>query len=170
MRHAAGGGWEAVELDYAGRELSMLLVLPDADLAAVEGTIISSWPGAEQFDSAHVRLSVPRWDIETSASLQDALSELGMPLAFTGDADFSGMTMTTEEQLDISDVVHQANITVDEDGTEAAAATAVVMEMTSAPADERTLTFDRPFLFAVRETATGAILFQGRVADPSATR
>ena len=94
---------------------------------------------------------------------------MGMAEAFGAQADFSGMT--TWEKLFISDVVHQANITVDEKGTEAAAATAVVMAGTAAPVDPPVqLTFDRPFTFWLRDTATGAIVFMGRVADPSKPR
>jgi serpin B len=108
--------------------------------------------------------------METKASLADALRALGMPIAFDRSrADFSGITAA--EQLVIADVIHQANIDVDEKGTEAAAATAVVMETTSAPAEEPvTVRADRPFLFLLRDLPTGAVLFLGRVSDPSAGR
>jgi serpin B len=98
------------------------------------------------------------------------LAAMGMARAFTDHADFSGMTKA--EQLVISSVVHQANITVDEEGTEAAAATAVVMEATSLPAPEEpvVLTVDRPFTYWLRDTTTNTIVFMGRVNDPSATR
>ena len=86
--------------------------------------------------------------------------------ARTKRADFSGMT--AEEALYISAVVHQANIDVDEKGTEAAAATAVVMRATSAPNDRVELRVDRPFLFALRDVPTGTVLFLGQVVDPSA--
>jgi serpin B len=99
MSYVAGDGWQAVELDYAGRAMSMVLVLPDDDLATVEGTIVSAWPASGDFEFPEVRLSVPRWDIETAASLGDTLSAMGMPLAFTDDSDFSGMT--TQEPLKI---------------------------------------------------------------------
>ena len=90
---------------------------------------------------------------------------MGMPTAFeAGEADFSGIT--TEERLFISAVIHQANIDVDEAGTTAAAATAVVMRSSAAP-DPVTLTVDHPFLFALRDVPTGAVLFLGRVTDPS---
>lgn len=91
-----------------------------------------------------------------------------MPSAFTDAADFSGIT--TAERLLISDVVHQANIDVDEQGTEAAAATAVVMREYAMATDEVTVRLDRPFLFALRDVPTGAILFLGRVGDPSIGR
>ena len=94
---------------------------------------------------------------------------MGMPTAFDPSAaDFSGMTK--DEELFIAAVIHQANITVDEEGTEAAAATAVVMETTAAPLDPpQPIDFvvDRPFLFAIRDNTTSAILFLGHISDPS---
>jgi serpin B len=159
-------------LGYVGGALAMLLVVPDAGgLAALEGSlpdgilddVIAALSGAE------VDLQMPRWDIETSAQLADLLAELGMPTAFSDAADFSGISRDTA--LAISAVVHQANITVDENGTEAAAATAVVVGATSAPepTDVVELHIDRPFVFVLRDTSTGAVTFLGRVADPSAT-
>jgi serpin B len=88
-----------------------------------------------------------------------------MQTAFGGEADFSGMTK--EERLFISDVIHEAYIAVDEEGTEAAAATAVVMRATAMPMNPVELTIDRPFLFAIRDRETGALLFLGRVTDPT---
>jgi len=116
-----------------------------------------------------VELGLPRFDIETSTDLADVLAEMGMPTAFTAAADFSGITQT--ERLSIGAVIHQANITVDEEGTEAAAAPAVIMVETSAPSDEPVvLTIDRPFTFWLREVTTGTVVFMGRVTDPSAVR
>lgn len=89
-----------------------------------------------------------------------------MPIAFTDRADFSGMTK--QEPLEIAEVLHQAFIAVDEKGTEAAAATAVVMRVVSAPLKVVDLDVDRPFLFVIRDDETGAILFMGRVLDPTA--
>jgi serpin B len=94
------------------------------------------------------------------------LSQLGMPLAFSSsDADFSGMTGKPE--LFISDVIHKAFIAVDEAGTEAAAATAVIMKATSAPQAPVQVTVDKPFIFLIRDNKTDAILFIGRVLNPS---
>jgi serpin B len=113
-----------------------------------------------------VALTLPRFKIETKSDLSSVLAQMGMPLAFDPSrADFSGIT--TQEQLYISRVVHQANIAVDEKGTEATAATAVQIEAGVASQQQVTLHVDRPFLFAVRDTDTGAILFLGRVVDPS---
>lgn len=166
LGYATGDGWTAVEIPYAGEQLGMLLVLPDADVEVLEASDFV-WPAGTELEDQKVRLSLPRWEFETSASLGDALAEMGMPTAFTDAADFTGMT--TEEPLTIGAVIHQANITVDEYGTEAAAATAVVMEATAAPGDAPPeVVFDRPFLFAVRDTTNGAVLFQGRITDPTA--
>ena len=97
----------------------------------------------------------------TTASLAEILPAMGMDLAFTGGAaDFSGMTGNPE--FYISDVVHQAFVSVDEHGTEAAGATAVIMMRTSNGGETPTVTFDRPFVFMVRDNETGAVLFMGR--------
>jgi serine protease inhibitor len=124
-----------------------------------------------------VRLFMPRFSIDTAARLGDPLKALGMPLAFDGArADFTGIHVPEAplDQLHIDEVIHQANIDVDEKGTEAAAATAVVMTTGGCtgpnPAKTVTLRLDRPFLFLVRDLGTGAILFMGRVVDPSVKR
>jgi len=113
-----------------------------------------------------VALSMPKFKIESSLSLADALAAMGMPAAFSNDADFSGMTGNRD--LAVSDVVHKAFVSVDESGTEAAAATAVIMKLTAMPAEPLTVTIDRPFIFAIRDMQTGSLLFVGRVVDPSA--
>ena len=109
---------------------------------------------------------MPRFEFETSFSLVEALGSMGMPGAFSTGADFSGMT--GNKDLFISDVIHKAFVSVDEDGTEAAAATAVVMKLTAIPAEPLTVVIDRPFIFLIRDISTGAILFLGRVLDPTA--
>ena len=167
-RYASGSGWQAVELPYAGGSLAMTIVVPD-DLAAFEGSLDAARFSqiTTGLQAADVDLTLPRFKIETKSNLNSALAGMGMPLAFDPSrADFSGIT--TQEQLYISKVVHQANIAVDEKGTEATAATVVVMAGASAaPIQPVTVHVDRPFLFAVRDTKTGAILFLGRVVDPS---
>ena len=92
------------------------------------------------------------------------LAALGMPTAFGGGADFSGITKQAALMIDA--VIHQANIDVDEKGTEAAAATAIVMLESEALADDVELTVDRPFVYALRDMETGAILFLGRITEP----
>ena len=164
--YAAGNGWQAVELPYVGGALAMTVIVPD-DHDAFETALTAEALDAivGDLDEHSVTLSMPKFGIETKAMLADLLAELGMPTAFDGGADFSGIT--ADEELVISDVVHQANIDVDEKGTEAAAATAVVMRGSASP-DQVTLHVDRPFLFALRDVQTGTVLFLGRVSDPSA--
>jgi len=163
--YAAGDGWQAVELSYVFGELAMVVAVGDTAAAVLPAITDITSVLAER----PVELGFPKFDIETSVSLADTLKELGMPTAFDS-GDFSGMT--TEVQLVIGDVIHQANITVDEEGTEAAAATAVSMDTTSAPVEQDpvTLTIDRPFTFWLRARSTGVIVFMGRINDPSATR
>jgi serpin B len=158
----------AVALPYQDERLSMLIVLPDAGkLAEVEGRLATR--GLADIDAALVDqtviLAMPRFQFETPIDLKQALSALGMPVAFTDAADFSGIS--TADRLSIQAVLHKAFIAVAEKGTEAAAATAVAVGRTSAPLGLN-ITADRPFLFFVRDSTTGAILFMGRVSDPSA--
>ena len=161
-----GDGFRAVELPYDGGELSMVLLRPDADFTAFEAGLT-----VEQLDSvlagmqnAMVTVRMPRWSYDgDTISLNRALSDLGMPVAFSNEADFSGMD--GRHFLFISDVVHQAFISVDEAGTEAGAATAVIMSGTGEPPDE--INLDRPFIYLIRDIQTGTILFMGRVLDPS---
>jgi serpin B len=173
LSYASGPGWQAISLPYAGDALDMLLVVPDAGaLAQVESELPSGLLDrvGDALSSRLVNLGMPTFDIETGASLGEVLRALGMPSAFDPDtADFSAMT--DDQRLFIAAVVHQANITVDENGTEAAAATAIGMATTSAPIDPPVdLVIDRPFLFAVRDVPTGAVVFLGRIGDPSARR
>ena len=126
-----------------------------------------------------VKLFMPRFSTETRASLSDILKALGMPLAFTFPvADFTGIHApeTEADRLSIAEVIHQANIDVDEKGTEAAAATAISMDTTGGcggyPSGSKTITLrlNHPFLFVLRDVETGAVLFMGRVVDPSVGR
>jgi serpin B len=168
LRYAAGSGWQAVELPYIGDQLAMTIVIPD-DLAAFTASLSSDRFAAmvSALGSRPVSLTMPKFSFATRQDLATVLAELGMPLAFSPAADFSGITK--EEQLVITRVIHEANIEVDEKGTEAAAATAVVMGDVSGPGDEPVVVHvDRPFLFAIRDLQTGAIVFLGQVLDPSA--
>jgi serpin B len=167
--YAAGDGWQAVELPYVGEELAMLFLVPDAGrFAEVEGLVGSGLLDevVAALQGAEVNLALPKFDFHFKASVADLLKAMGMPTAFDPEAaDFSGMS--TEADLFISDVIHEAFIKVDEEGTEAAAATAVIMDLTSAPSEIVDLTIDRPFLFALYDRETGEILFMGRVLDPA---
>jgi hypothetical protein len=166
LRYGAGDGWRAVELPYVGEALALTVIVPD-DLASFEASLdgdgLATITGA--LSDRQVSLTFPRFGIETKVELADVLAAMGMPMAFSGAADFGGIT--DEASLYISDVIHQANIDVDEKGTEAAAATAVVMRESAGPGEPVTLHVDRPFLFALRDVPTGAVLFLGRVGDPS---
>jgi serine protease inhibitor len=167
LLYASGTGWQAVELPYVGGDLAMTIIVPD-DLAAfqakLDGTAFVAITTALAVHE--VNLSLPKFGIETKSDLATVLPAMGMPLAFDPNAaDFSGMT--TQERLYISAVIHQANIDVDEKGTTAAAATAVVMRAGAVPGGLVTLKVDRPFLFALRDLKTGAVLFLGRVVEPA---
>jgi serpin B len=166
---ADGPGWRAVQLPYAKRQLAMTVVIPDTGrFAEVEKAITGEWLTGllTGFRPEPVDVRLPRWTIRTQAGLTDVLAGLGMPVAFTEAADFSGMT--SEEPLQISAVIHEGFITVDESGTEAAAATAVVMRAMGAMLPSRTVVADRPFLYLIHDLPTGTPIFVGRVLDPTA--
>jgi len=167
LPYATGTGWKAVELPYVGGKLSMLVIVPD-DLAAFEKTLDGKALAAivDGLATRHVSdLGLPKFGTESKVELKKVLSAMGMPTAFTDRADFSGIS--TEEPLLIDAVIHQANIDVDENGTEAAAATAVVARAASLPSDAVSLMVDHPFLFALRDKDTGAVLFLGRITEPA---
>lgn len=197
--YASGNGWQATELRYLGADgatpLAMTLILPDELGQFEQGLTASELSGivdelaTQRDDLQHpadqgsaddlacptypyqVHLFMPRFGIDTRTDLQRALRAMGMVTA--GDpltADFGGIT--TPSSVFISKVIHQANIDVDEHGTEAAAATAIGMDTTGGcgpPQPKRTITLrlNHPFLFVLRDVETGTILFLGRVTDPS---
>jgi serpin B len=164
-----GEGYQAVELLYDGDELSMVIILPadgqfevfEEGLQADEVSDIISG-----LQLTEVVLTMPQFEFDSEFSLKDTLAEMGMPVAFSTGADFSGMTGGRD--LYISEVLHKAFVSVDEAGTEAAAATAVPMELTAVPDTPVEVTIDRPFIFLIRDIETGAILFVGRVMNPGA--
>lgn len=169
LPYAEGAGWRAVSMAYQGSDLSMLLVLPDAggfaeferDLTAERLEMIA----AATTDHI-VTLSLPRFSFRSQASLVDALGAMGMAEEFRpGVPDFSGIDGM--RRIFLKDVIHEGFISVDENGTEAAAATAVIGEVVSAP-PPATFTADRPFVFAIR-AGNGTLLFLGRVMNPAAS-
>jgi serpin B len=172
LPYRRGRGYQAVLLPYQNSSLAMAVVLPDGPLARLtvqlgDGRGLSSLlDGAER---QSVALALPKFRQRTSAGLIPVLRDLGVEDAFTDRADFTGIT--TAEQLLISAVVHQAYIDVDEQGTEAAAATAVAMRPMALRREPAPipLTVDRPFLFAIFDTATGLPLFLGQVTRPATT-
>jgi serpin B len=166
--YAEGQGYRAVELPYDGHELSMVILLPtEGEFEAFEGTLDAERVDAILSDLAYeeVALSMPKFEVESDFSLVKALSALGMPIAFSMDADFSGMDGTHD--LFIGEVLHKAFVSVDEAGTEAAAATAVEMQLKAAPMEPIEVTVDHPFILFIRDVETGTILFVGRIVNPT---
>jgi serpin B len=164
-----GGGpdYAAVELPYEGNELSMVMILPpqgtlDAFEASLTAEKLATILGG--MTEHGVTITLPRFSVDSSFALRDTLGKLGMPLAFTDMADFSGIDGKPDLQL--TSVVHKAFVKVDEDGTEAAAATGVVVGTTSAPPPAE-IHLDHSYLFLIRDKPTGTILFLGRVEDPT---
>jgi len=168
--YAVREGYRALELPYETGDMSMLIILPDeGQFKTVEEDLSSETIQEIVGDLTYgpVTLSLPRFTYESVFSLREALQGLGMIDAFDPDrADFSGMDGGRD--LFIGSVLHKAFVSVDEDGTEAAAATAVIMQLTSAFADEPiTFTVDRPFIYLIRDGQSGSVLFVGRVMDPA---
>jgi serpin B len=167
--YAEGKGYRAVELPYDGWELSMVILLPKVGAfetfeAAVDAKQVETI--AQGLAHRRVALTMPRFLFASGFYLADTLAAMGMPAAFSEDADFSGMT--GKRDLFLADVIHKAFVSVDEEGTEAAAATAAVMVPTMAPRETPTnLRIDHPFIFLIRDIKTGTVLFVGRVVDPA---
>ena len=164
LRYAEIANHQLVELPYANEETSMVVILPaEGEFEAFEEAFsvdrLATMLGATS--RPQVDLTLPKFEIESRFSLLEVMENLGMPLA----GDFSGINDTGG--LEISEIVHQSFVEVDEEGTEAAAATAVVMDE-SAPADHVEMTVDRPFLFYIRDQPTETPLFWGRVVDGEA--
>ncbi len=164
-----GDGYAAVELPYAGDTAAMDIIVPDAGrFEEIESALTSDMFNEiiGNMNQTTLMLNLPKFKFESPFSLSNALSQLGMVDAFDSDlADFSGMT--GKQDLYIGDVIHKAFVAVDEEGTEAAAATAVIMEGVTAIMYDVSLKIDRPFIFVIRETVNGQILFIGRVLNPA---
>ena len=168
FRYGESQGVQAVELPYVGDQVAMLILMPQS--GGFENFESSLTPEVLQsliasMEPRQLALGMPKYEIRSSFGLVPALADLGMSTAFGSEADFSGIDGTRD--LYISDVVHQAFVAVDEAGTEAAAATAVIIGVTSMPVAPFELTLDRPFVFLLRDVQTGAILFAGRLVNPA---
>ena len=165
-----GDGYQAVLLPYRDISLAMAVLLPDGPLPALRPKLAAAGLGGLLAGTGRhqVTLSLPRFRLEAAFDLIPALRRLGVVAAFGDDADFGEITEAV--QLRIGAVAHKADIDVDEQGTEAAAATAVVMRAAAAmrPPPPVTMVVDRPFLFAIVDTATGLPLFLGQVSHPVA--
>jgi len=169
FRYGETGGTQVLELPYRGNELAMAVLLPkpDSSLAELEAALRTDGVESilEALSPTLVDVSIPRFKFEAELSLNGYLKQLGMVDAFDDNiADFSGMS---DMFLYITHVLHKAFIEVNEEGTEAAAATAVVVGTKSIRLDPpKVFMADRPFVFLIRDVRTGSILFIGRMADP----
>jgi serpin B len=168
LSYVEGLGVKAVELPYVGDTVSMWILVPDqgafADFEAslneqkLEDLLAHNQP-------VNLQVVLPKFEFTKEYQLSEVLSEMGMPDAFSeSKADFSGMS--EKYHLWIDQVFHKAFVAVDEKGTEAAAASAVVMRTETMPMQPKILTVDRPFIFLIRHKTSGSILFMGRVLDP----
>ena len=158
---------QVLEMPYKGEELSMIILLPkEGKMGDLENSIssekLTEWKNALRNETVHI--SLPKFKFETKYFLVDTLKEMGMPVAFSSsDADFSGMN--GKRDLFIQNVIHQAFVEVNEEGTEAAAATAVVVNTMSIPSI-KDFRADHPFIFIIQDKSTGNVLFLGKVNDP----
>lgn len=165
--YADAASFQALEMPYIGDRVAMLILLPrERDgIGALERKLDAALlkQCIDNLKKTKVDVSIPRFTAQQNASLKEILTAMGMGIAFSGDADFSGIT--GEPELYISEVMHSAVVEVNEEGTEAAAATAVVVARTSF---QRTPVFraDHPFIYIIRDRQTGTILFMGRFAKP----
>lgn len=166
--YVQGNGYQAVELPYKGETAAMDIIVPDEGTFREFEATLDAQKLHEILDGMQpgggLELGLPKFGFTKGFALRDHLIAMGMPNAFSGGADFSGMT--DQGGLFISAVLHKAFVEVDEKGTEAAAATAVVMTRSSAMKPAVSLTIDQPFIFVIRDLPSGQILFIGRVLNP----
>lgn len=161
---------QILEMRYAGSGIAFDVLLPKTStgLSDLEKSLspenLTAWLAS--LSSRNVQVSLPKFRVESQFSLGKAFSAMGMPTAFTAQADFSGID--PQGRLAISEVVHKAFVDVTEQGTEAAAATGIAVQLTSMPVHDEPVVFraDHPFVFLIRDTNTGVILFIGRLAKP----
>jgi len=166
FNYTGTGEMQILELPYTGEDVSMILILPnEGNMADVESTLSCDELGVltEGLEESVVDVYLPRFKLETKYFMKEDLIEMGMPTAFTLSANFTGISK--EGGLYIDKVIHQAFIEVNEEGTEAAAATGVVMTLGATQPNE-VFRADHPFIFIIQDRVTSAILFMGRVAKP----
>ncbi len=169
FRYTEDADMQAIELPYVGNDLSMVILLPRErnGLVSMERALTVQYMRASlsRLEDREVIVCLPRFTLSSSFGLEETLASMGMPDAFGPDtADFSGMD--GKKVLYISAVVHKAFVDVNEEGTEAAAATGVVMTLTSAPSAPALFRADHPFIFLIRDIRSESILFLGRVINP----
>lgn len=170
LGYAARDGWQAVVLPAAGG-VEAVVLLPDSDLPEAEESLDADTLAAVLAAPRRkrVELHLPRLDLATNVGLTSALHKLGVHTLFTAAADLSGLA--PDERLYVSDVLHESVLKLDEQGLEGAAATAVMMRLTSVVIDDPIeVRVDRPFLLLVRHAETGVVYFLARVTDPGAGR
>lgn len=169
--YAEVDGDQLLELPYEGDELGMVLVLPEqGTFQNFEQQLTTGrlWTLLGELESTPVDAAIPRFETGANVSLSEHLQSMGMETAFGSEADFSGMVEGGGIWID--EVAHEAVVDVDEDGTEAAAATAVEMITSAPPEPEATFVADRPFCYFIRDRPTETILFAGRVVDHDALK
>ncbi len=172
FEYSKNSDFELLELPYVNGELAMDIVLPQSHIG-LEAAEKKLTPNGlkellETTRKINVQATIPKFKMESRLKLGSSLKKLGITDAFdNGKADFEGIRKVTKDKnLSISEVIHQAVCEVNEEGTEAAAATAVTMFGGSAPAQPTIFKVDRPFLFLIRHLKSGAILFMGRYSKP----
>jgi serpin B len=171
LNYTSNSEIQLLQLPYKDDELSMYILLPiDNDITSIETELSFNYLTKlkEKLNAEWVDLYLPKFKLEQKYDLKENLIDMGMPTAFGSGADFSGITSNT--WLHISKVIHQSFVEVDEKGTEAAAATAVIFRNSSSSIpNEKPIEFkaDHPFIFFIEHRDTGQILFMGKVEDPS---
>jgi serpin B len=166
-QYSAGADYQAISLPYLRGGFSMVILLPEKGrMANFERSLDLTKYNAilKDMKSTELNLALPKFKYESRFELKNSLSDMGMKDAFSPGADFSGMT--GKKELSISGVIHQATVAVDEQGTEAAAMTAVMMAGAAPPGSTIDFTVDRPFIFLIQDNSSGTILFIGKVIDP----
>jgi serpin B len=171
LNYASNADVQLIQLPYKDEELSMYIMLPKKnDITSLESTLDQVYLNdlKDKIGTKWVDLYLPKFKFEQKYKLKDELSSMGMQTAFGGDADFSGIT--SDDDLYIAKVIHQSFVEVNEEGTEAAAATAVLIEEGGGSPSPKPIEFraDHPFIFTIEHKDTGQILFMGKVENPSA--
>jgi serpin B len=173
FRHLDKGAFQVLELPYKGEELSMMVFLPKArdGLPALEREMnaasLAGWTKElRAAQPGEVELSLPKLKLEEKYRLKPQLMAMGMNRAFTEQAEFGGIS--SEGPLMIYSVIHQTFLAVDEEGTEAAAATAIGIQLTGARLVQTRFIADRPFFFLIRDNRSGSVVFMGRIESPQA--
>jgi serpin B len=162
---------QVIELPYKGEDISMMILLPkQGNLKELEGNITpeSLERYRNEMQREKVKIFLPSFKLETQYSMSQDLADMGMPKAFTPDAEFTGMSEASGDKLFISNIIHKAFVELDEVGTEAAAATGVTMEITAMPTQTVPIfDADHPFIFMIQDGDTGNVLFMGKLENPN---